>query len=68
MKQIFDEDSANEAYMENKAEVRQYTSVMKAVSDTLHALHPHCNVEIKMKLALDGLTKEELERINNTVW
>lgn len=68
MKQIYDEDSANEVYRENRAETKQYVSVMRAISDTLHALHPNCNVEIRMKLALDGLTKEELESINNTVW
>ena len=64
MKQIFDADSANEVYRENKKENYEYTMNMRTISQALHRLHPSCNIEIRTKLALEGLSEEEL----NMVW
>ncbi len=68
MKQIYDEDSANEASRESRKENYDYNSKMRTISTLLHDLHPKCNVEIRTKLALEGLTREQLEEVDNMVY
>lgn len=64
MRYIFDEDSANTAYADRAPQEKEERAIMHAVSDVLHNLYPNCNIEIRAKLAIEGLSEEEL----NMVW
>ena len=60
MKAIFDENTANAVHAEDKQVRKEETQMMRAVSEALHKTFPNCNIEIKAKIAIEGLLEEEL--------
>jgi hypothetical protein len=65
---IFDEDSANDVAVEDRP-VRKFESdMLKAIETALHDVYANSNIATNVKLALTGLTSEELSEIENNVY
>ncbi len=65
---MLDTDTCNLIAKENQKEERDYRYKMKVISNALQQLHPECDIEIHMKLKPKGLTREQLEEVDNMVY